>query len=430
MNHLLDLLALSSVNVRSVVLGCLLLGGTAGAVGCFALLRRRALLGDALAHAALPGVVLGFVVAGKSPFFLLGGAIVTSWAGALAVHHISHRSKIKEDSSLAIVLSVFFALGVVGLTLVQKSGDASQTGLSTFLFGHAASLVASDVSTLALLAAIVVITLFLFYKEFKLLTFDATFAKAAGLRTGLLDFVLITLLVVCIVIGLQTVGIVLMAAMLITPAAAARFWTDRLSRMLVVSVAIGSASGIAGAYASYAAPNMPTGPWMVVAATMCFFLSLAFAPLHGLVPRALEFRALRTRWREEHVLKVLYALGETTQNFELPHTIGEIQQARPHEAHMIPRCLDMLRQRGLVRSAQPGEFNLTPEGRITAAAVVRRHRLWELYLAKNLGLPPDHVHRDAESIEHVMTPEFESQLEAELGHPKADPHGSPIPPQS
>ncbi len=423
----MNFLQLDNVNVRSVVLGCMFLGGTAGAVGCFALLRKRALLGDALAHAALPGVVIGFLIAGKSMFSLFTGAIITAWAGALAVSQISSRSKVREDSALAIVLSVFFAAGVVGLTLIQKSGNAAQSGLASFLFGHAASLTASDVQSLVILAAVSMATLFLFYKEFKLLSFDATFAAASGLRTGWLDFAMTTLLVVCIVIGLQTVGVVLMAAMLITPAAAARFWSDHLGRMLAISAFFGSISGIAGAYASYSAPNMPTGPWMVVAATLIFVFSLFLAPLHGLLPRALELRSFKRRWQDEHVLKALYALGESAGNFAHACSEADLVSIRPHDAAAIPAAIKRLERKRVIISASAHKFSLTESGRMEAAAVVRRHRLWELFLTKQLGLPGDHVHRDAESMEHLITPELEAELEAELGHPETDPHGEPIP---
>ena len=427
MIDLLTFFTLSDVNVRYVALGSLLLGATAGAIGCFALLRKRALLGDALAHAALPGVVIGFVLSGgKAPLVLLIAAMATAWIGALSVSYIARKSKIKEDTATAIVLSVFFAIGVVGLTLVQKSGAAAQSGLANFLFGHAASMLRGDVIRFSLLALASLIILAAFYKEFKLLAFDAEFSRAVGLRTHTLDLILTTLIVVAVVVGLQAVGVVLMAALLITPAAAARLWTDRLSRMLILSASFGAVSGICGAYLSFAVPRMPTGPWVVLAATTIFVVSLLFAPRRGIVARLTEFLRLRRQTLEENILKTFFVLGEVKRQPELAITPSELHQRRFFAGTSLATGLRRLRRAGLVR-IDGQHYTLTPAGHARAQQVVRKHRLWELYLSEYMQLPPDHVHRDAEEMEHILTPEVEAELDAVLERPKVDPHVERIP---
>jgi manganese/zinc/iron transport system permease protein len=427
MSEMFAFLTLADVNVRYVALGSLLLGATAGAIGCFALLRKRALLGDALAHAALPGVVIGFALTGgKSPLILLIAAMATAWIGALSVSYIAHKSKIKEDTATAIVLSVFFAVGVVGLTLVQKSGAAAQSGLANFLFGHAASMLRGDVIRFSLLALTSLIVLAAFYKEFKLMAFDVEFSRSVGLRTSTLDIILTTLIVVAVVVGLQAVGVVLMAALLITPAAAARLWTNRLSRMLILSASFGAVSGITGAYLSYAVPKMPTGPWVVLAATGIFSVSLLFAPQRGIAARTIRFLLLRRRTLEENILKTFFVLSEVKRQPELAITPSELHQRRFFAGTSLASGLRRLRNEGLVQS-DGQHYALTPSGYERAQQVVRKHRLWELYLSEYMQLPPDHVHRDAEEMEHILTTELEAELDAVLERPKVDPHGETIP---
>jgi manganese/zinc/iron transport system permease protein len=224
---------LSDYTARNVALGSGLLGVISGVLGCFAVLRRQGLLGDVLAHAALPGICLAYLLTNsKSSLVLLLGAAIAGWLAALALLQIVQQARLGEDSALGIVLSTFFAAGITLLTFLTKRGDAQGAGLDRFLFGQAAALIEEDVFVIAVLAAIAIGATALFYKEFKLLTFDALFARSIGLPTQALSVLLTSLVVVAIVIGLQTVGVVLMAAMLIGPAVAARQWTDRLGVMV------------------------------------------------------------------------------------------------------------------------------------------------------------------------------------------------------
>jgi manganese/zinc/iron transport system permease protein len=207
-----------SFSAQNVLVGSVLLGAVGGTLGAFALLRRQSLLGDALAHAALPGVGLAFLrTLSKSPFVLLTGALVSGIAGALAVLGIHRFSRVKEDAAIGIVLSVFFGAGIVLLTHIQKLPAGNQSGLDKFLFGQAAALMRQDIVIMAVLGSVVVATIALFWKELKLVTFDRGFAGSVGMPTGVLEVVLTAALVVTVVVGLQTVGVVLMIATLVTP---------------------------------------------------------------------------------------------------------------------------------------------------------------------------------------------------------------------
>jgi manganese/zinc/iron transport system permease protein len=276
---------------RTVALGAAVLGIVSGVLGSFAVLRRQGLLGDALSHAALPGVCAAFALTGsKAPLTLLAGAAIAGWLGALALIRITRSTRVSEDSALGIVLSTFFAAGIMMLTAISRSGDATQAGLDKFLFGQAAAIVADDVLVMAVLGGGALLIVALLYKEFKLITFDVTFAASLGFSTGVLGTLLTALAVIAIVIGLKTVGVVLMASLLIGPAVAARQWTNRLSVMLILSGLFGAASGVIGAAISFADDGLPTGPMVILALTAIVLLSLFFAPERGLL-----FESLR-RW--------------------------------------------------------------------------------------------------------------------------------------
>jgi manganese/zinc/iron transport system permease protein len=267
----------------------------------------------------------------------------------------------------------------------------------------------------------------LFYKEFKVLSFDPAFAVGLGLPGRFLEMVLATLIVLAVAVGLQAVGVVLMAALLVTPAAAARYWTERLGRMLIVAGAFGAVSGALGAYISSVSPRMPTGPWMVVSVSLLFVASLVLAPERGVVARRLRLSRFRRRTAEENLLRTLYVLGEKVQDWGEPRSEGELLRYRAMKGPVLSRTLARLGRRGLVRETADGRFALTEAGLVESLRLTRLHRLWELYLTRKLELAPDHVHDDAEEMEHILTPELEEQLAAVLEGPEEDPHARRIP---
>ena len=296
---------LSDYTLRNVALGSALLGIVSGVLGCFAVLRRQGLLGDALAHAALPGICIAYLLTGsKAPIVLLLGAAASGWLGTLAILQIVKQTRIKEDAALGIVLSVFFATGIVLLTFIARTGHASQAGLDKFLFGQAAALIEEHVITMAILGGLALLVVALLYKEFKALAFDAAFAQSIGLNTNLLSVLLTSLIVVAVVIGLQTVGVVLMAAMLVGPAVAARQWTNRLSVMIGLSALFGALSGVSGAFISISQKNIPTGPMIILSLTVIVLVSLFFAPARGLVWEWLQRRKHKLDWKLEAAANV------------------------------------------------------------------------------------------------------------------------------
>lgn len=266
---------LGDYTLRTVALGAAVLGLLGGTLGTFAVLRRQSLLSDALAHATLPGVVIGFLLTGTtSGSSLMVGAAATAALAAGLVLLVVQRTRVKQDAALALVLSVFFGAGTVLLTYVAGTGASGQSGLDRFVLGQAASLVAADVRTMAVLTAVALAVVALTFKELKLVAFDPAFARAVGYPVRRVEALLTVLLVVAIVVGIQTVGVVLVAALLITPAAAARQWTDRLAVMIVLAALLGALSGVTGAVLSATATDLPTGPLVVLVATAVLLVSL------------------------------------------------------------------------------------------------------------------------------------------------------------
>lgn len=281
-NRMFDLF--TDYTLRTVALGTAILGVVSGVLGCFALLRRQALLGDAMSHATLPGIALAFLLTGRrDPLLLLLGAAIAAWLAALLLLSITRTTRLKEDSGLALILAVFFGFGLMLLSWLQQRPDAAQAGLKSFLFGQAAALVTADLLVMLLLGLPALLVILIFWKQFKLISFDPDYALSLGLPVRRLSLLLTSLMVIAIVIGLQTVGVVLMSAMLVAPAAAARQWTDRLGLMVLLAALFGAGAGLVGSVISATARGMATGPAIVLCLGVLTFLSLLLAPRRGLV---------------------------------------------------------------------------------------------------------------------------------------------------
>lgn len=277
-----------------VALGSALLGIVSGVLGCFTVLRRQSLLGDGVSHSALPGVVAAFLLTGsKSTEALLIGALMTGLASAFLISGIIRFSRVKSDSALALVMSVFFGIGLVLLTYAQRLPDAIQAGLTRFIYGQASTLLSRDVAIIAVCGTVILGAVAVFRKELTIFAFDPEFARSIGYKTSRINLLLTLLTVLTIVLGLQTVGAVLMSAMLVSPAVAARQWTDRLSAMLVLAAVFGAVSGVLGALISTAASGIPTGPSIVVCINVIVLISLLSAPRRGIISRVLRRRILR-----------------------------------------------------------------------------------------------------------------------------------------
>lgn len=351
--------------LRTVTLGTAILGAVSGVLGTFAVLRKQSLLGDAVSHAALPGIGLAFLLTGsKASLVLMVGAGLAGWLATATVLLVTVSTRVKYDSALALVLSVFFGAGLVLLTFIQRFPNANQAGLDSFLFGQAASLVMGDVIAMTTLGGLALVVLVLLWKEFKLIAFDPEFANSLVLPVRWLDVGLTTLLVIAIVIGLQTVGVVLMSAMIIAPAAAARQWTDNFGSMTLVAMAIGTLSGVGGALLSTSTSNLPTGPTIVICASGVVVVSMLFAPCHGIIWDRLRRLVQNRKLASEAVLMELFELARKHDDLQYPHMETALRVIYPHRG-TLRRQLRRLEGKGLVTVYDSGAWALTPEGILT-----------------------------------------------------------------
>ncbi len=337
---------LGDFTVRTVALGAALVGIVSGVLGSFAVLRQQSLLGDALSHAALPGVCLGFLVAGSRQLApILAGALISGALAALLVLVLTRTTRIKTDAALGVSLSLFFAVGTVLLTYLQRHHGAAQAGLDAFLFGQAAALVPSDLRVIGAVGGVSLALVALAWKELKVTTFDADFARSLGRPVLVLEFGLTVLIAVAVVIGLQLVGVILMVALVIAPAAAARQWVKRLEGMVVLAGVFGAASGVAGALLSASVRGLATGPVIVLVASGIVLVSLLLAPGRGMLWQLLQATSQRRNLRGHRVLVDLYRLGQDHRDPAYPTEQGMLDAYfGGRSAHVLRR----LERRGLV----------------------------------------------------------------------------------
>ncbi|MBI2547779.1 metal ABC transporter permease [Candidatus Woesearchaeota archaeon] len=352
-----------------VILGTAIFGFIAGSLGCFAVLRRQSLLGDAISHAALPGVAIAFILTlTKHPLVLLSGAFIAGWIATLLVTQIRKTTRIKEDAALGILLSVFFGTGIFLLTIIQRFPTAEKSGLNTFLFGNAATLLREDILIMSVLGIIALLFLVLFWKEWKLITFDRAFAQSIGLPVAFLDVILLTLIVIAIVIGLQTVGVVLMSAMIIAPAVAARQWTNQLHIMVMLAGIFGSLAGASGAMISSSIAHLPTGPTVVVTISIIVLVSLFFSPQRGLFFDWLRYLRNKTKIRVSRTLYHLYKLSQSHENPYHAHHISSLRAINPTN---LEQSLKILQEKGLVTMVEAEKWALTAQGLKEAESLQR-----------------------------------------------------------
>jgi len=351
-----------------VLWGTALIGVASGVLGSFALLRRQSLLGDAVSHCALAGITAAFlIVQQKSPVVILGGAAVSGWLGAVLVDAMTRHTRLTTDTGLALVLSVFFGLGLVLLTQIQKLPIASQAGLDRFLFGQAATMLERDVFAIAVLGGVALIGVALLWKEWKLLILDPEFAAANGFSVRLLETLLSFILVIAIVIGLQSVGVVLMSALVVAPAAAARQWTDRFFVFVALAAVFGGASAATGTWMASLEMRLPTGPVIVLVAGGWVVVSLLIGRTRGILWRRLTLRRRRAAWLDGVLLRAFLQLAEqhgtvTAEVDPRMLTVGELSPAA------LRRSLLRWRARGWVARANRWRWRLTSQGAEEARA--------------------------------------------------------------
>jgi manganese/zinc/iron transport system permease protein len=415
--------------VRYAVAGAMLLGISCGLLGGFLVVRKLALVGDTLSHAVLPGVAAGFLWSQtKDPGAIFLGAVLAGLLGTMTVGWIQRTTRLKEDTALGLVLAGFYAVGICMVTMIQRLPTGNKSGIDKFLFGQAAAISWGDLQLMGAVTIIAVAVVLTFYKELLVTSFDPGFARATGFPVRLIHDALMLLLSFAVVSALQAVGVVLVSAMLIIPATSAYLLTDRFHRMLMLSALFGVVTGVAGCFLSFLGNNLPTGPLIVLSACTLFGASFLLAPRHGILVRWLRSRARALRVRRENSLKALYHILEGRAGGNTRVSLEELAAKRREPIEAAAREVRTLARHGLAVPEADGQaLRLTPEGLRRAAEVVRNHRLWELYLTSHVDIAADHVHEDAEKIEHVLDENAVRELEQRLEFARLDPHGRRIP---
>jgi manganese/zinc/iron transport system permease protein len=308
--------------LRTITLGTAVLGAICGMLGSFAVLRKQSLLGDAISHAALPGIALAFLFTGlKDSNVLLLGALISGFIGTVWIRGIVTKTHLKTDTALGLILSLFFGFGELVLSYLKKQPDANQAGLDKYLFGQAATLVESDVMLMIVVTGISLAVILLFWKEFKLLLFDKDYAMTLGFNTRFIDGMISFFIVLAIVIGLQTVGVVLMSAMLLAPAAAARQWTNSLGTMVILAAVFGAFSGVFGTAISATYNNLSTGPVIVLVAAVFVGVSFIFSPGRGILFKQIRLIRNRRDLELKKTLHFMYGIVEKHEDISRPHSI-------------------------------------------------------------------------------------------------------------
>lgn len=335
-------LVFSDYTLRTITLGTAVLGAVTGMLGSFAVLRKQSLLGDAISHAALPGIAVAFLITGaKDTNTLLLGALVSGLIGTFWIRSIVKKTHLKSDTALGLILSLFFGFGMLLLTFIQKQPNANQAGLDKYLFGQAATLVESDVWLMVIVTGLCLFVLLLFWKEFKILLFDADYTKTLGFNTRFIDILITSFIVLAIVLGLQTVGVVLMSAMLLAPAAAARQWTNSLATMVFLAAIFGAFSGVFGTAISASQTNLSTGPVIVLVASVFVLFSFVFSPSRGLLFKQIRFIKNRRDLELHKTLAFMHHIAETHENISHPHAIKLLNSFQGYTRKTLQKLVEM-----------------------------------------------------------------------------------------
>ncbi|MEI8328532.1 MAG: iron chelate uptake ABC transporter family permease subunit [Chlamydiia bacterium] len=422
--------------LRAPTLGSIFMCLSSSLAGVVVLLRKRSLLGESLSHAAYPGIALGVVL--LAPFFspasdgfsfaILACAFISSVIGMLTIDLLQKKFRVKDDAALCFVLSSFFGVGVLIVSKIQTTHALWYKQVQAFLYGQTATMRDVHVWIYFGLLVCVSLTLTLLYREIQMLIFDSCFAKSLGINLRSVNVVVLLLTVFAIVVGIRSVGVVMMAGMLIAPALAARQMAVSLKNMFILAGCIGAISGFLGNYLSVMIPSflkiskmsLPTGPMILIVASLFCFISLLFAPQKGLLTRFMRIVKFKRNCELENILKTLWK-RDPEESMTLS-SIASLQNLSSYRS--LVRLRKLMAKKWVIQKR--GVYSLTESGRKKARDIVRLHRLWELYLV-HLGHSKDKVHASAEEMEHVLTPELEKQLTLLLQNPMHDPHNKPIP---
>ena len=436
-SQLWRLLTLQDYNTRVVLAGTILLGIASGLLGVYLLLRKRALLGDAISHATLPGIALAFLWTAlmgqeKTLSVLLTGAAISGSLGGLSVLLLRHFANIREDAALGIVLSVFFGAGVALVSVLQKFKQGNIAGLESFIYGKVVAITGADVALAATVLFVVVVIIAALGKELKILCFDIELARSQGWPVMLLDCLLIAMVVAVTIVGLKAIGLIMVIALLVIPAASARFWTHDLNRMLIISSLLGGVSCAVGAVASAVFADMPSGATIVLCGCGFFLLSFTFGAERGVLWTYLHQKNLRRQQEYLHMLRICYEHLESRRTLPMSAkanktefiAIREVAEVRSWSQRFASKIARELDARGLVVLRRNGDLQLTARGMIQAEEAVREHRLLEMYMMEQGEADVGQADREADYLEHGLLPEHL----AELGESVARGTPPPVPP--
>lgn len=398
-----------------------MVGLMCGVLGCFIVLRNMALIGDALAHAILPGVVLAFVIVGYSTLSFFTGAVIAGLFTAIFITWIQHNVKTKNDAAIGIVFTAMFSLGVIGISWISRN-EGVHLDLNDFLFGTILGVSDSDLYLTAGITVYVLLSVILFYRYLFITTFQPVIAETMGISVQTIHYFLMLLLSFAVVASLQTVGVILVVAMLITPASTALLLSDRLKSVLFISGIIGLLAAILGLVLSIVLDTTP-GPAMAIVATLIYLTAVLVAPKKGLIVRMIQKNKLQQKIQLEDTLKQSWRILQKEQALTIENLLGRLGFGRS----VLMRHVQKLKKEGMMILSGSGELSLTDTGMQRANKLVRAHRLWETYLVQQIGLTEEQIHEDAEKYEHLLTDDILDEVDKELGFPTKDPHGSPIP---
>ncbi len=404
--------------IQRALIASVTIGISCGLIGTYIMLRRMSLIGDALAHAVLPGVVVSFIVAGKSEVALFIGAVVSGILTVLLIGFVNRNSKIKEDTSIGIIFTGAFALGILLVSQLKQV----HIDLSSYLFGDVLGVSTGDITLSMIIMFVIILCIVLFYKQLLLTSFDPTMAMTIGISTTLVHYMLMTLLSMSIVAGLQSVGVILIIAMLITPPATAYLLSSNLKKILLLSAMFGTISSITGLYLSYHF-NFASGASIVLVAVALFMLAFLFSPKEGVVTKLFRRRSASKMVLVEDVIKLSYRFKDEPGKTEL---VDKIANELGISNGRVEGAIKTLMSKGLLERSN-GNYLLTDVGVKYALRLVRTHRLWETYVTRENVVDIEHIHPEAEKVEHVLTEDMVDELDEELGFPEKDPHGSEIP---
>ncbi len=396
-----------------------MVGGLCGLLGCFIVLRNMSLIGDALSHAILPGIVVAFILFGYSTFAFFTGSVVAGIISAILITWLQRNIRVKNDAAIGIIFTFMFSLGIIGISWLSHH-QGVHLDLKDFLFGNVLAVDQTDVWLTLTMVFLVSAILIIFYRPLFVTSFQATLSNTLGINANFIHYLTMLLLSLSVVASLRSVGVILVVAMLITPASAALLISNRLPKVLLTSALLGMISAMTGLLLSISF-DFPPGPSMAVVTTMIYLFIMLFAPQRGLVSKWRIKRSHEMRIVIEDILKILLK-GTTEEN----NNIQRIGEKTVHSSKVLKQYLQKMRALGLVNIVHDS-ISLTENGKIRADQLLRAHRLWEVYLVEELGLAKDQIHEEAEKFEHSLTDEEIREMDKSLGYPAHDPHGSPIP---